>query len=386
MASHHGQPDRGAWPLAPVSSPPPNSVPADPVPADSVPATTTAWPAVTAPPPVPVPQQPVPVPQQPVPAVGWPGGPVPPPVFRVAQPPRGRRTLWAVLAAGVALAVLGGVVTVVWLARGEGGGTPAVRPAAATSGGTSEGGAVPAASGGGTGPAASAGPSTKASPSSVGTPPDRDDFSGATVDTAIWGVYHSTGKNGSLWTTDAVRVVNGELQIVGTGRNPTGQGNVSGGLCWCGKGGNQLYGKWQVRAKFDAGTGYAPVIGLWPQSDHQTDGSMVFAGPKEADRHTMHGNVTWNAGHLVNYATKVSGDFTAWHTYTVEWRATFVKMYVDDKLYLDSTASPTPVILPKLPMHLIIQQTVGPGDGVPPADASTPDQVVTHLDWARMSP
>jgi hypothetical protein len=215
--------------------------------------------------------------------------------------------------------------------------------------------------------------------------PDFDDFNGETVNTAIWGVYHSTGKNGSLWTTDAVQVADGELRITGSGRNPTGQGNVSGGLCWCGKGGNQLYGKWQVRAKFDAGTGYAPLVGLWPQSDHQTDGSMVFAGPKEADRHTLHGNVTWSTDHLQVSSGKLTGDFTAWHTYTVEWRATFVKMYVDDKLYYDSTRSATPVVLPRLPMHLIIQQMVGPGDGVPGADASTPDHVVTHVDWARMS-
>jgi len=35
-------------------------------------------------------------------------------------------------------------------------------------------------------------------------------------------------------------------------------------------------------------------------------------------------------------------------------------------------------------MHLFIQVTVGPKDGVPAPVAGTPDQVVTHLDWARM--
>jgi hypothetical protein len=287
----------------------------------------------------------------------------------------------------VAVLLLGGVVTVVWLAHGKNGkngtngGALAATPGTSTvPGGTSEGG-------GGAPPAASAGASAGVSPSTTAAaPPDFDDFSGTAVNTAIWGVYHSTAKNGSSWTPDAVRVADGELRIVGTGRNPTGQGNVSGGLCWCGKGGNRLYGTWQVRAKFDPGTGYVPVIGLWPQTDHQVDGSMVVASPREADRHTLHGYVTWNTDHLVNYATKVSGDFTAWHTYTVEWRAGFVKMYVDDNVYFDSTTSPTPVVLPQVPMHLFIQQMIGPGDGMPGADASTPDQVVTHLDWARMSP
>jgi beta-glucanase (GH16 family) len=317
-----------------------------------------------------MPQRQVTAPPVPQPPVGWPGAPVPPPGFAA---PRHGRALWPVLAAVVALALVGGVVTAVWLASRNGGGTHSVGTTA--NGATSEGGAAAPAS---------AGPSAQAQ-ATGGTVPDRDDFSGATVNTAIWGVYHSTGKNGSVWATDAVQVVDGELQIIGTGRNPTGAGNTAGGLCWCGKGGNQLYGKWQVRARFDAGAGYAPLVGLWPQTNHQTDGSIVFAGPREADRHTMHGNVTWSTDHLQISNGKLTGDFTAWHTYTVEWRAAFVKMYVDDKLYYDSTTSATPVVVPKVPMHLIVQVTVGPVDGVPGADASTPDHVVTHLDWASMS-
>jgi beta-glucanase (GH16 family) len=127
-------------------------------------------------------------------------------------------------------------------------------------------------------------------------------------------------------------------------------------------------------------------VGLWPQSDHQTDGGIRFAGPKDADRHTLYGRVTWSTDHLQVSNGMLTGDFTVWHTYTVEWRSTFVKMYVDDKLYYDSTASATPVVVPKVPMHLTVQVMIGPGDGVPGADASTPDHVVTHLDWARMSP
>jgi hypothetical protein len=55
-----------------------------------------------------------------------------------------------------------------------------------------------------------------------------------------------------------------------------------------------------------------------------------------------------------------------------------VKMWVDDQLYLETTTSPA------VPLHLYMQQTVGPNDGVPPADASTPDRVVMRFDWVKM--
>src|SRR5205807_9595382 len=118
-----------------------------------------------------------------------------------------------------------------------------------------------------------------------------DEFGGTAPDTAKWGVYHSTSPIGGVWAVSQVRVADGELQIVGTGRNPTGHGNLSGGLCWCGAGGNRLYGIGKVRAKFDAGAGYGTTIGLWPQSDQGgADGAITVAGVPAADRRTLDGN------------------------------------------------------------------------------------------------
>jgi hypothetical protein len=182
-----------------------------------------------------------------------------------------------------------------------------------------------------------------------------------------------------------VQVSGGELQIAGTGRNPTGAGNVSGGLCWCGKDGNRVYGVWQVRARFEAGAGYGAVVGLWPQSDSQTDGTITFAGAPEPEKHTVH-------GHLVSFAPNrrdddrtVAADLTAWHTYRVEWRATYVKMFIDDKVLFDSTTIPG-AVPPKKPMHLILQQMVGPVNSIPGANATTPDRVTMHIDQVRVTP
>jgi beta-glucanase (GH16 family) len=105
----------------------------------------------------------------------------------------------------------------------------------------------------------------------------------------------------------------------------------------------------------------------------------------EGDRKAMYESVAWDAPGTHSYGRTTKGDFTAWHTYTVEWRATFVKMYLDDQLVYDSAASATPVVIPKVPMHLFIQQTPGPtANDVPAPGASTPAQVVMHVDWARM--
>jgi len=230
--------------------------------------------------------------------------------------------------------------------------------------------------------AAPAPPSPSADP--AGELVAADDFTGTAPDTARWNLYESTSPNGSSWSPSMVRVNDGELQIVGTGRNPTGQGNVSGGLCWCGTGGNRTYGKWQVRAKFDAGAGYGQIIGLWPQSDKASDGWITFAGVPEADKRRVRGYVVWTKGTRITNERTLSGDFTGWHTYTVEWRETYVKMHVDDQLLYDSTTSGTSVVLPRVPLHLYVQQVVGPKDGVPAPNAGTPDQVTMHIDWVRV--
>jgi beta-glucanase (GH16 family) len=210
---------------------------------------------------------------------------------------------------------------------------------------------------------------------------DADDFSTA-LDKGKWGVYESTAANGSSWSASAVRTTGGELQITGTGTNPTGAGNVAGGLCWCGTNGNRLYGIWQVRARFDAGAGYGPIVGLWPQSDNgDAEGYISAVNAPAADRRSLTGRLVWpDGGADTGPAT---GNFTVWHTYTIEWRAGFVKLSIDGKAYYDSTKSTAKPVIPHTPLHLYMQLVIGPKNGVPPADASTPAHVVMHVDWVR---
>jgi beta-glucanase (GH16 family) len=201
-------------------------------------------------------------------------------------------------------------------------------------------------------------------------------------DSTRWDAYQSTAANGSVWSPDQVRVKDGELQIVGKGTNPTGAGNLSGGLCWCGKDGNQTYGKWQVRAKFDAGSGYGQIMGLWPISDKSIDGHITLFSVIMPDRRSSNGFV--DSGTTPAVQVPVHGDFTAWHTFTLEWRETFVRMSVDSTVFYDSAKVIGPVAISHLPMHFYLQQPAGPRDGVPPANAQTPAEVISHVDWIRV--
>ncbi len=271
---------------------------------------------------------------------------------RPARP--GRRRLLLLLAAGTVAAVLIGTFVVFLVARSnpspQAGRSPSPRP----------GSPNPAAAGSA-----------------------RDDFTAATLDRTKWSVYGSSTPG--TYEANMVRVSAGELQVLGVGNNPTAAANHSGGLCWC-VDGNHTYGSWQVRARFDAGSGYRQVLELWPQSDNSAiDGSIVFARTGDATKKSVGMVLVPPAGGAAVHTSR-AGDFTAWHVYRVDWRASFVRMYVDDVLAYDSSAGTTPLAVPHAPMHLVIQQEKGPGGGIPAANAQTPEQVVMHVDWVSYDP
>jgi hypothetical protein len=295
------------------------------------------------------------------------------------------------LAVGLAvLVVVGGTAVAAWQLSG-GRGTPIALTATSPAPGLA--GESPAAPspqvshpGSGTGQPRAARSDTTGSRTAIGgSDPSRvlvdaDDFSGS-LNTGKWGVYDSTAANGSIWSPSAVHTTGGELQIVGTGNNATGKGNVAGGLCWCGTNGNRVYGIWQVRARFDAGAGYGPILGLWPQSDNGNDGYIAAVNMPDPSRKSLTGRLISPGG--AADTGNVTGDFTAWHLFTIEWRATFVKLSLDGKVYYDSTKSAAKPVIPHLPLHLYMQVAIGPKNSVPAADATTPAHVVTHVDWVR---
>lgn len=212
-----------------------------------------------------------------------------------------------------------------------------------------------------------------------------EDFSGAGLAPLEWDAHETRHENGSSWSPSMVRVSDGELQISGTGRSSSGNGNMAGSVCWCLDGGvKRTYGIWEVRAKFDAGTGYAPVIGLYSDVDENTAGwgFMTLARLDDGARRTMYPVVRGADGSAIDGAP-VTGDFTTWNTYSIEWRADFITVSLNGAVIFDTRKLPAPVSIPTVPMFLYAQVIPGPEGPVPAPNKATPDQVTAHVDSVR---
>jgi beta-glucanase (GH16 family) len=202
-----------------------------------------------------------------------------------------------------------------------------------------------------------------------------DEFNGSSLDAATWRLYGGTGANGvGIRSPQAVWVGNGLLGI-------SASGNVSGGLAWQAPPAT-TYGKWEFRARVEPGTGYAPAVLLWPDSDNwPIDGEIDVMEIVEGDRQTNHTTVHYGADDQRDEGI-VTGDFTQWHTYAVDWQPDSITVYLDGEQVYRNT---NPAAIPHGPMHLAIQLDVGPqGTWIPAPDATTPDAVSLYVDWVRM--
>jgi len=198
-----------------------------------------------------------------------------------------------------------------------------------------------------------------------------DEFQGPCLSTA-WKVYDSPDAYGvAIRRPQAVSLADGQLKI-------TSRRNVTGGLAWRG---DRLYGRWEVRARSERGRGYSQVLLLWPKSQNwPQDGEIDFSEVAESDRKEDAFSVHYGAGND-QVRTMISGDFTQWHDYAVEWEPDHVTVYVDGEPVFTTVNA---AAIPRTPMHLCIQQDVGPlPGGLPPPDASTPAAVTMHVAWVR---
>ncbi|MCZ2803714.1 glycoside hydrolase family 16 protein [Modestobacter sp. VKM Ac-2983] len=204
---------------------------------------------------------------------------------------------------------------------------------------------------------------------------DGDEFDGSQLDSSSWRLYGGTGSSGvGLRDPRAVSVDDGQLVV-------TARGDVSGGLAWYAPPAT-TYGRWEFRARVEEGTGYAPAILLWPDSDRwPVDGEIDVMEIVEGDRQTNHTTVHHGADDQ-RIEGIVTGDFTQWHTYAVDWQPTAITVYLDGEEIYRTT---DPAAIPHGPMHLAIQLDVGPqGNWIPAPDATTPDSVSLYVDWVRL--
>ena len=204
-----------------------------------------------------------------------------------------------------------------------------------------------------------------------------EEFNAASLNTSVWGTYYGAGNEGvGLRRPSAITEGNGEMDI-------TASGNTGGGMCWCGSAaGGQTYGRYEIRAKMDTGTGYGPAILLWPSTGSwPTAGEIDITEMPEGARNLSHFTLHYGADNSQMGHTE-SGDFSQWHTYTVDWEADHITFYLDGTAVYTNTS---PAAIPHGPMHLAIQNDVGAaGHWIPGPDATTPAQVALHVDYVRI--
>ncbi|GAS86911.1 glycoside hydrolase family 16 protein [Mycolicibacterium brisbanense] len=210
-------------------------------------------------------------------------------------------------------------------------------------------------------------PNTAAAAFGWGTPNRVDDFSDA-ASLESWGVYDSPGHNGNgRRTPKAMSVSNGVLTITGDSA-----GN-SGGMAWMP---GQMYGRWEVCAKSPAAApDYHSVLLLWPDVvDWPAGGEIDFMEATEPARQSVEGWLHYGADD-----DKVNGDIhvdaTQWHSWAVEWTHSRIAMYLDGKVWWETTDTAQ---FPPGPMHLCLQlDNFG-------ADISQGGQML--VDWTRQYP
>jgi len=200
-----------------------------------------------------------------------------------------------------------------------------------------------------------------------------DDFDGPRLDPTAWNRYDSVGGFGSGFRRpEAISVKDGKLRI-------TARGNVSGGM---NHERSQTYGRWEFRARTEKGRGLGSAILLWPDSlDKEADGELDMMEVPREDRSQAHFVIHYSAQNKLA-GTKVSGDFSQWHTFAMDWLPNRITWYVDGVKQFETTDRN---VIPTNSMHLAIQLDMGPfEEWILAPDHTTPAEVSLEVDWVRV--
>jgi beta-glucanase (GH16 family) len=198
------------------------------------------------------------------------------------------------------------------------------------------------------------------------------DFNESALDQRVWNPYNSVGGFGNGFRRpSAITVEDGKLRI-------TARGNVSGGM---GHERDQLYGRWEFRARTDKGRGRGAAVLLWPQTENKDDGELDMMEVPREDRSQAHFVIHYSGQNKLA-GNKISGDFSQWHTFAMDWLPNRITWYVDGVKQFETTDRN---VIPKVPMHMTIQLDMGPfEEWIPAPDATTPEEVSLEVDWVKV--
>lgn len=219
-----------------------------------------------------------------------------------------------------------------------------------------------------------------------------DDFDGTKLDTTKWTAMDTAAigwyKGDTCFLKDqGYRVRSGRLELIASERAPffckTPSGgftteHVGGGIATAGKFA-QTFGRFEARMKFPTfnGTGLhggfwmnpqKPTYGAWPASG-EVDVAEWFSVWADKMYPSLHYSGSTNEDTAWNCSAGTAGAF---HTYGVEWSATVMNFYYDNKLCFSRSWTPTGLTAPQpfdQPFYNVL--TWGSGMGQNAADDST---------------
>lgn len=203
-----------------------------------------------------------------------------------------------------------------------------------------------------------------------------DEFDAASLDTDRWNRYDGVGGFGNgRRDPDTITQSGGRLRITATGEGGGRSGGMADSM-------GRLHGRWEFRARTDAGRGFGSAILLWPDSENfPVDGEIDIMEVPHETRDLAHFFVHWGEANNAQGGV-VPGDYTRWHTFAVEWLPDRITWFVDGVQQYETTDLER---IPTKPMHLTIQLDQGPKENwIEAPDESTPAQIGLEVDWVRV--
>ena len=201
------------------------------------------------------------------------------------------------------------------------------------------------------------------------------------LDTTVWTRYSGVPRccKSTIWSKGHA-VASGGMLNLQTYKDPAYSGKwVSGGVSLA-RSVNLTYGNWQIRFRFDKGTGVGMCIGLWPKTgwppevDFAEESSTV--GNRSSISATLHYGAKNNLIHKY-----LSADFSAWHVIGVQWYPGHINYTIDGSTWASISGSE----VPNVPMHLFMQTQIGSNgfSGTLP-NGTTPAHVNLQVDWVKI--
>ncbi len=143
-----------------------------------------------------------------------------------------------------------------------------------------------------------------------------------------------------------------EVNLTPGQANVSTAGSLSGGMCWCNNAPESLYGRWEVRAKLEGNSDQTPIFIMWPTSNDWPIGGEIdwvqsFSDNLSSLLYSLH----WGADNSQTHEG-ATGDFSTWHTYTLQWEPDDITVWVDGVQIFQTT---DPSEIPQDPMLLAVQ-------------------------------